>query len=513
MAAAAVTPVTSRIYCTFSDCGHCDQGFRDTYLRYELPTQWAQGSSVSTPSPWLAPSSHCARLVHLDSCGTNVVMQVAGQFTPDEATTFVAFARFETSVEPTFSLGHCVAEDEIHTANTPKIPQWYPGRSSGGAPSDDGGGGEESADMDLLLRFTFNEHMQKPWCYSWTSSASAALRNTMHVFKAYLFATAGNNTLQVVGMAQSQGFSIVPYKSAMMDERRESAAAAVVPPHALSGFVEPIPSAIVVRGFKCHFVPCPCDKPMFGPNYIRYVIVTSHIHISLVVSSGCEAAIGQTDEKYQLRCFPHCCPQHNLHCSCGGPIMIGVDVSPDMSMEAQLVMYAHAERVHMPELQLEDEVPLDQILSNLHQPGQNDRGDWVEGVLQPTLSDTSRLMFNFNENSRHIGWPYNWKGSATKADRNQQHVFKAYVFLRLSGRETDMLRVVNWISSTPFTMSSFRRCNTTPTSRTNKYIQVKPTEISDRPQKVPPLQASRKRPHDRLETSPLALLDEMNSAG
>ncbi|RLO03124.1 hypothetical protein DYB28_013275 [Aphanomyces astaci] len=187
--------------------------------------------------------------------------------------------------------------------------------------------------------------------------------------------------------------------------------------------------------------------------------------------------------------------------------MCGVNLSlaPPLARPAkELVMYAHGERFNMPELHLHDELPHDLILSRLHQPG-NERGDWVKGVVQPGISTPTTLLFNFNQNSRQAGWPYNWKGSATKVDRNRKHVFKAYVFQVLRGGHT--LRVVNWVSSTPFTMSSFRRCNTTPTSRTNSYIEVKPTEITDLVAPVP-----RKRSLDRIE-SPPSVLHDLHSAG
>ncbi|CAK4114400.1 unnamed protein product [Aphanomyces euteiches] len=281
-----------------------------------------------------------------------------------------------------------------------------------------------------------------------TSSTSMA--------QAYLFHRLADGMLEVVGMAQSQSFSIIPYKNAVGGSTENILAAA-------SRDITPMPPPTPppVCAFKCHFVQCQCEKAMFGPNYIR----------------------------------------------CGGPIMIGVDVDPGQpDVNNHLIMYAHGERHKTPEFEIGQEVSHETILSRLHQPGQNDRGDWVQGVVQPSLSNTSCMMFNFNENARQLGWPYNWKGSATKIDRNQKHIFKCYVFLK--SQDDTMLRVLNWIASTPFTMSSFRRCNTTPTSRTNKYIQVKPTEITDKVER----KVLRKRAHERID-SPTTLLNEMNSAG
>ncbi|CAK4181150.1 unnamed protein product [Aphanomyces euteiches] len=386
-------------------------------------------------------------------------MQVAGHFTAAEMESVVAFGRFETCVEPSLPLGYQLVLEEVAASKH----VWFPSTPS--------------TDLNQnLIMFTFKDKLSDPWHYGWTSGASSALRTTQHAFKAYLFEMVpGTRMIQVVGIAQSPGFIIIPYKPLG------------------AGDAEPDPTneqqeataPQVATAFDCTFVACQCEKPMFGDNYIR-----------------CNRANGRK----QLRCFPHCCPDHILHCSCGGPIMISVDLahSPALARPSkEIVMYAHGERWNMPELHIDDVITHDTIVSRLHHSG-NERGDWVKGVVQPGLSTATTLLFNFNQNSRHTGWPYNWKGSATKVDRNRKHVFKAYVFQVLRGGSS--LRVLNWISSTPFTMSSFRRCNTTPTSRTNSYIEVKPTEIIDQP--VVP----RKRSHENVESPPSALKD-IHSAG
>ncbi|RHY49909.1 hypothetical protein DYB34_011409, partial [Aphanomyces astaci] len=388
-------PVTSRIYCTFSDCLQCTHGFNDSYLR-----------CFPHCCPTHMPNS---------TCGTSIVMQVAGQFSHYEAMSFVAFARFETTSDPpSFPLGYRLPVANFADSDS-KASVWYPGGRSTNEPS------------TVLMRYTFNEHMQRPWSYGWTSSASAALRNTLHVFKAYLFCSTGD-FLQVVGTSQSRGFSIIPYKSAMADKRVVVRAPSTAAAVSTTPAIAPCVSSVL---FPCHFVPCACDKPMFNANYIR----------------------------------------------CGGPITVAVHVNHPL--DGQLVMYAHGERVGEAELALHEEISHDVILSNLHEPGHNDRGDWVPGILQQ---------------------------QQPSASASSQSSTSAYVFQLLPDNQT--LRVVNWISSTPFTMSSFRRCNTTPTSRTNKYIQVIPTEITD----VRKATVSRKRSHDHVD-SPTTLLNEINSAG
>ncbi|RHY35552.1 hypothetical protein DYB25_011462 [Aphanomyces astaci] len=144
-------PVTSRIYCTFSDCLQCTHGFNDSYLR-----------CFPHCCPTHMPNS---------TCGTSIVMQVAGQFSHDEAMSFVAYARFETTSDPpSFPLGYRLPAANFADSDS-KASVWYPGGRSTNEPS------------TVLMRYTFNEHMQRPWSYGWTSSASAALRNTLHVFK------------------------------------------------------------------------------------------------------------------------------------------------------------------------------------------------------------------------------------------------------------------------------------------------------------------------------------------
>ncbi|ETV77870.1 hypothetical protein, variant 3 [Aphanomyces astaci] len=340
-----MAPLRNRVFCTFMDCATCGQFFRDAYTRNYKPN----GVKVLRCFPHCCPDH-----VPHSSCGTSVVMQVAGQYSAAEAHSFVAFGRFETCSEPTFSLGHQLHLDDMQVScsATNSLAMWFPSDS----PSDEN-----------PRTFTFKEKQHTPWHYGWTSGASAALRNTQHVFKGYLFHVMAEspNVLQLVGIAQSPGFIIVPYKPLGHE------AVDTVPPDSIS--VDIIDVAPASSAFDCHFVSCQCEKPMFGDNYIR-----------------CNRANGRK----QLRCFPHCCPEHILHCSCGGPIMCGVNLSlaPPLARPAkELVMYAHGERFNMPELHLHDELPHDLILSRLHQPG-NERGDWVKGVVQPGISTPVRPL-------------------------------------------------------------------------------------------------------------------------
>ncbi|KAF0758041.1 hypothetical protein AaE_004067 [Aphanomyces astaci] len=382
-------PVTSRIYCTFSDCLQCTHGFNDSYLRSYRPNGlkvlryaffYLVGGRHMEHELMIAFGCvfrcfpHCCP-THMpnSTCGTSIVMQVAGQFSHYEAMSFVAYARFETTSDPpSFPLGYRLPAANFADSDS-KASVWYPGGRSTNEPS------------TVLMRYTFNEHMQRPWSYGWTSSASAALRNTLHVFKAYLFCSKGD-FLQVVGTSQSRGFSIIPYKSAMADKRVVVRAPSTAAAVSTTPAIAPCVSSVL---FPCHFVPCACDKPMFNANYIRCnrsngrKVRLDERLIDLIAPTPVT--------KHFQWCFPHCCPDHNLHCSCGGPITVAVHVNHPL--DGQLVMYAHGERVGEAELALHEEISHDVILSNLHEPGHNDRGDWVPGILQqqqPSASASSQ---------------------------------------------------------------------------------------------------------------------------
>ncbi|RHY02504.1 hypothetical protein DYB25_011694 [Aphanomyces astaci] len=227
-----MAPLRNRVFCTFMDCATCGQFFRDAYT---------------------------------SSCGTSVVMQVAGQYSPAEAHSFVAFGRFETCSEPTLSLGHQLHLDDMQVScsATNSLAMWFPSDS----PSDEN-----------PRTFTFKEKQHTPWHYGWTSGASAALRNTQHGYLFHVMAESPN-VLQLVGIAQSPGFIIVPYKplghgtylplpSRSRHSMVHAEAVDTVPPDSIS--VDIIDVAPASSAFDCHFVSCQCEKPMFGDNYIRY---------------------------------------------------------------------------------------------------------------------------------------------------------------------------------------------------------------------------------------------------
>ncbi|KAG9401895.1 hypothetical protein AC1031_007602 [Aphanomyces cochlioides] len=191
----------------------------------------------------------CPDHIPHSSCGTSVVMQVAGHFTVAEMESVVAFGRFETCVEPSLPLGYQLLLEEVAAAKH----VWFPSTPS--------------TDLNQNpIMFTFKDKLSDPWHYGWASGASSALRTTQHAFKAYLFEMVpGTRMIQVVGIAQSPGFIIIPYKPLgagdaepdATDEQQETTG----PQDAAA--------------FDCTFVACQCEKPMFGDNYIRYKVSRS----------------------------------------------------------------------------------------------------------------------------------------------------------------------------------------------------------------------------------------------
>ena len=71
-------------------------------------------------------------------------------------------------------------------------------------------------------------------------------------------------------------------------------------------------------------------------------------------------------------------------------MVVTVNIPPFIkSSDNSIVMYAHGERYLAPELHLGQELPHDFIRSQLYRP-QNERGDWVPGLLQ---IDQSTMVF------------------------------------------------------------------------------------------------------------------------
>ncbi len=90
-------------------------------------------------------------------------------------------------------------------------------------------------------------------------------------------------------------------------------------------------------------------------------------------------------------------------------------------------------------------------------------------------------------------------------------ILKAYAFQTLEG---DRLRVLNWIASTPFTLASYRRCNATPTSRSNTYIEVSPKVVYSvgTYDSAVSQTTGRKRSHEKMDTPP-PMYSDSHSAG
>ncbi|KDO19553.1 hypothetical protein SPRG_15190 [Saprolegnia parasitica CBS 223.65] len=170
----------------------------------------------------------------------------------------------------------------------------------------------------------------------------------------------------------------------------------------------------------------------------------------------------KTNGRKELRCFPHCCPRHTLHSSCGGKIVVHCD----LSMRNQLPVHYFAaygrfevvgeqtfELGHIVSMQaLEDGVP------RTH----NSLGDWFLGARSPSrVCYPNFVEFTFNDAAKHY-WPYNWHGSAAKEKRKLRHLFVVYLFeKRLREESVEMpidLKVIALVQSPSFHLISYR-CN------------------------------------------------------
>ncbi|OQS05113.1 hypothetical protein THRCLA_02704 [Thraustotheca clavata] len=374
-------------------------------------------------------------------------MQVGGNFTPFEAMSFETFCRFERCLEGALEIGqiiqaNLIVEHSRHDAE--EYGEWLPSKLQYK---------DENASTTLIYRI--NPPQEDQWQYGWKGGASKVLRNTKHVFKAYLFQVVEYEPcklLRVIGVAQSTPFTLSSYRRALSNPE--------IVENANDGVNVVYDS--IDGGFALEFVKCNCVlESTFKETYIR---------------------CNKTEGRKELRCFPHCCPAHLVHCSCGGKITFALSGPQLNEVPAySFVAFARVERLNEPELRMGD-VRSHASLTADFESG----GEWVPGVLLPpsTYYPTS-LVFNFNDGAK-LGWPYHWTASASKESRGTRHVWRGYMFMRIphddDGREgafTNDLRVIASIQSPAFTILSYRRNNESRTSRTNRRIVVEAKTVSD----------------------------------
>ncbi|OQS00665.1 hypothetical protein ACHHYP_02876 [Achlya hypogyna] len=440
-------PIEDRVFCTFAECTKCTNPlFHDSYIRTNKPN----GQKAIRCFPHCCPTH-----LTINSCGTSLAMQVGGNFTPFESMAFEAYCRFERCLEGALEVGQVIpARDVLDNLRKEgdESAEWLPSKLQYMK--------DDQRDARGTLLYHINPSPQEDqWQYAWKGGASKVLRNTKHVFKAYLFMIYEYEPikmLRVIGVAQSTPFTLSSYRRALSN----------------SELVDPndgteITYDSIDGGYQLEFIKCSCvSESAFKDTYIR---------------------CNKTEGRKELRCFPHCCPGHLVHCSCGGKITIALS-GPQLNQVPaySFVAFARVERLGDPELKMGDVRSHAQLMSE-HEAG----GEWVAGVLLPpsTYYPTS-LIFNFNDGTK-VGWPYHWTASASKESRSTRHVWRGYMFMRLPGEDssfTQDMRVIASVQSSAFTILSYRRNNETRTSRTNQRIIVEAKTVADvTPIHVPPV--------------------------
>ncbi|KAL7693894.1 hypothetical protein Plhal304r1_c003g0012971 [Plasmopara halstedii] len=190
-----------------------------------------------------------------------------------------------------------------------------------------------------------------------------------------------------------------------------------------------------------------------------------------------------------LRCFPHCCPEHIERSYCGSSLSVSIRLaerpigatSPGSMPNEVLAVFARFEAVSDKSLHIGECVEMDKIQRSV-QTDTNLDGQWIAGVpdrpsalVVPIKGSDSEamnhkpLIFHLN-NKAFPRWYYDWESGANKAQRLMKHQFKAYVMERVDvdtidryttftnqETRTQLYRVLHIVSSTEFTVISYRR--------------------------------------------------------
>ncbi|ETV77548.1 hypothetical protein H257_08479 [Aphanomyces astaci] len=225
----------------------------------------------------------------------------------------------------------------------------------------------------------------------------------LYTFKSYLVLDGA-----IVGWAQSSPFTITV-----------DAPDAMIPPSSVTIGSEPVLSL---------FAFCDCTGRFFSSNYLR-------------TNKSCG--------RKEMRCFPHCCPQHMPHNSCNVPLHVRLH-----SADSQLSLVARVELLTST-LRIGDVVSVEAI--------QHDT-NWITG--SEVAHDDTGAIYVFRATQqlgdRHVmmGWPYDWASTSSHASREHLHVWTAYALAiggNHEGMPTTKMQVVGVLTSPAFTVVSYRR--------------------------------------------------------
>ncbi|KDO17659.1 hypothetical protein SPRG_16948 [Saprolegnia parasitica CBS 223.65] len=205
----------------------------DVFNRAYVRCHQNQGLKVIRCFPHCDPS--CCQHTYYRGCGTSVSVRV---LSPLEATTTVAYARFQTASAPMFAAGDTVQRAELEADLRSRAN--LTGTWLKGAP--------EIMD-DNQLCFHFNEKRSEGWHYDWHGGSSTKKRSELHHLVVYLFRIDEAGALVVLRVLTSPPFTLSSYRRAKSQTKTNGPALAVrgratAPPPPFSS--TPLPVELVV---------------------------------------------------------------------------------------------------------------------------------------------------------------------------------------------------------------------------------------------------------------------------
>ncbi|OQS03278.1 hypothetical protein THRCLA_04426 [Thraustotheca clavata] len=194
---------------------------------------------------------------------------------------------------------------------------------------------------------------------------------------------------------------------------------------------------------------CP-HAQLFQPSYVR-----------------CQKSQGQKI----LRCFPHCCPRHIHYRNCGSSICLAIPPT-NAPVRAVVAFTLQDEETYC----VGTIVPASEIVNELRTKD-NPFALYLEGtqlgVFDHQRSTSGNIHFRFDEKQAE-GWHYGWKSGRSKAQRELQHVLRAYVFEEITPMQW---KVIGMVVSTPFTIVSYRGEHNK--RKKNQLLDSPPQQVND----------------------------------
>ncbi|OQR85976.1 hypothetical protein ACHHYP_11126 [Achlya hypogyna] len=385
--------LSERLVCAYQPCVVCGLLFRDSYQRC---------------FPHCCPQ-HTSRR----SCGTQLMVQVGGDLSVEEALTLQAFARFELSTASDLEIG-AVADVERDIRQLGNLRgAWIRCH--------------RDAKTTAPITFVVNcNALEDEWHYGWKGSASKADRSAAHVLTVYVFQADAASNLIVVGRAQSSAFTLSSARRAIdvaterpRRKKTYEAGTSLEATHILSS--------------------CGIDALSF-------------------TDCGCP---GQLFRSMYSRCFPHCCQGHVAQSICGGPVVVRLTFAASAAPVHQYAVYARFEEFALNEFDVAMEMPLRYLQANTNRHT-CDLVEWFHGEPEPSslpFPDSVQFHVNASKRGKHY-WPYGWKGSASLTKRATRHVLRVYVFQLRQAETRDsvdvLARIVATLTSPSFQIESQR---------------------------------------------------------